>query len=200
MIPSLDKVQEDLLRFRYMDDSFHFLVDVCEKSTSPFSLTILHKYACIDLVNFLDHYGSFLKLLDEKEAKLVLTMAPFIEEIFKNKDELRRTRNKWTAHVNKGNMVNELSKPIIPVSAQDMVIMINGLNLFVKGLETIFPHQTNYILENFTKELEEITTESSITNETIEIVMNGKIGIVNSRFQINNLSFQFDEKKFDIKA
>ena len=183
-----------------MDNSLHFLVVVCEKSTSPFSLTVLHKYACIDLVNFLDHYGPFLKLLDEKEKKLVLSMEPFIEEIFKNKDELRRTRNKWTAHVNKGDMVTELSTPVVHVSAQDMMIMINGLNLFVKGLEIIFPHQTNYIIDNFTKELEEITIESPITNETIGIIINGKIGIVNTKFRINNLSFQFDEKKYNIKA
>ncbi len=199
-IPQLDKIQENLLRFRYMDNSLHFLVEVCEQSKSPFALSMLHKYACIDLISFLEHYNSFLSSLHEKEKKLVLCMKYFIKEIFENKDELERTRNKWVAHVNKGDMVAELSKSIVHISAQDIIIMINGLTLFVKGLEIIFPYQTNYIIENFTKELDEIMVKSPVTNETIGIIINDKIITVNAKFLINDLNFQFDLKRYSIKS
>lgn len=183
-----------------MDNSLHLLNDVCELSKSTFALSIFHKYACIDLVNFLEHYNSFLISLNEKEKKLVLCMEPFVKEIFKNKDELVNTRNKWAAHVNKGDMVNELSKPVGHISAQDMIVMINGLKFFIQGLAMIFPHQTNYIIENFTKEFDEIVTESSISNETIGIIINDKIVTVNAKFLINDLNFQFDLKRYNIKS
>jgi len=200
MIPPLDKIQENLLRFRYIDNSLNFLVVVCENSSSPFSLTVLHKHAMIDLVNFLDHYDSFLGLLQDKEKKLVLSMTPFVEEIFKNKDEIKRTRNKWTAHIiNQGDFVKELSKPVKRVDAEEMVMMINGIRLFTKGLEIIFPKQTEYILTNFTKDMEDIQTETSLSNKKIGIIMNGKIGIVNSKFMMYDCNYQFPFLKYDIK-
>ena len=201
MIPPLDKIQENLLRFRYIDNSLHFLSVVCEQSSSPFSATIFHKYASVDLVNFLDHYDSFLGLLEKKEKTLVLSMSPFLEEIFKNREELKRIRNKWIAHIiNQGDFVTELSKPVKHVTAEDMIIMINGVNLFSLGLEVIFPRQTDYILDNFTKEVEEIMIDSSFSNETIQIIINGKIGIVNAKFKIHDCNYQFPLKRYNIKT
>ena len=201
MILPLDKIQENLLRFRYLDNSLHFLSVVCENSSSPFALTVFHKYAGIDLVSFLDHYDSFIGLLNGNEKKLVVSMNPFIEEIIKNKDELKRTRNKWVAHiVNQGDFVDELSKSSNPISAQDMILMINGLNLFTKGLETIFPHQTNYIMENFTKEIDEITVDSPVSNETLQIIINSRIELVNAKFKLYNCSYQFPLKSYHISG
>ena len=56
-----------------------------------------------------------------------------------------------------------------------MIVMINGLNLFAKGLEMIFPHDTNYLIENFTKDLKEIMKGSPTSNETVGIIINDKI-------------------------
>ncbi len=199
MIPPLDKIQENLLRFRYLDNSLHFLSVVCENSSSPFASTVFHKYMGIDLVSFLDHYNSFIGMLNGNKKKLVVAMNPFIEEIIKNKDELKRTRNKWVAHViNQGDFVDELSKPSKPISSQDMILMINGLNLFVKGLEMIFPHETNYIIENFTKEIEEITVESPVSNETLQIIVNSRIELVNASFKLYDCSYQFTLKSYHI--
>ena len=201
MIPPLDVIQENLLRFRYIDNSLHFLSVVCEKSSSPFSLSVFHKYAGVDLVNFLDHYDSFLGLLTGKEKTLVLSMTPFVEEIFKNREELKRTRNKWIAHiVNKGDFVKELSKPVKFIDAEEMIVMINGVNLFTQGLQIIFPKQTEYILDNFTKDLDEVQRESTFSNEKIQIIINGKIGIVNGIFMVNDCNYQFPFKNYNINT
>ena len=174
---------------------------VCEKSSSPFSLSVFHKYAGVDLVNFLDHYDSFLGLLTGKEKTLVLSMTSFVEEIFKNKEELKRTRNKWIAHiVNKGDFVKELSKPVKFIDAEEMIVMINGVNLFTQGLQMIFPKQTEYILDNFTKDLDEVQRESTFSNEKIQIIINGKIGIVNGIFMVNDCNYQFPFKNYNINT
>ena len=200
LILPLNKIQENLLRLRYLDNSLHFLTVVCENSSSPFALTIFHKYAGIDLVSFLDHYDSFIGLLNGNEKKLVISMNPFIEDIFKNKEELKRTRNKWVAHViNQGDFVKELSKSVNHISAQDMILMINGLNLFAKGLEMIFPEQTNYLIENFTKELEDITDDSPVSNETLQIIVNGRIELVNAMFKLHDCAYQFPLKSYHIR-
>ena len=138
-------------------------------------------------------------LLEKKEKTLVLSMSLFLEEIFKNREELKGTRNKWVAHIlNQGDFVVELSKPVKHIETEDMIVMINGLNLFSLGLEIIFPRQTIHIIENFTKEVKEITRVSPISNETIQIIMNGKIEIVNARFKIHGCNYQFPLKRYNI--
>ena len=200
MIPPLNEIQENLLRFRFMDNSLHFLAAVCEESTSSYNLTILLRYACLDLVNFLDQYNYFQPLLDEEEKKLVLAMKPFIEEIFKNEEELRNERNKWIAHVNRRYMPTEILTSTAQVSVQDMIIMINGIGLFVKGLEMIFPHQTDYLEKNVLKRIEDVMISSSINNETINDIINNKIRMVNTGFLSNNLTIQIDEEIYKIRS
>lgn len=200
MINTLTKLQEHLLRYRYLDNSLHFLSEVCTQSSSAYASSIFFKYITLDLVSFLDHYDSFIGLTTGNQKRLVLDMSPFLDEIFKNQQEIRDTRNKWTGHVLKGGeFQKELSKKLKEYSLADAIIMINGLNLFVKGLEMIFPKDHNYLIDNFTKDEKEIMQNNPISNETIGIIVNDKIIRVNIKFQFDNLTFQFDKKKFDIK-
>ena len=119
-------------------------------------------------------------------------MSPFIEDIIKHRKELKKTRNKWVAHIiNQGDFVKELSKPIKHISAQDMILMINGLKLFSKGLEMIFPKQTNYLMKNFTKKIEDTMTYSSVNNKTLEIIINRRIKLINTKFKLHNCAYQF---------
>jgi|SaaInlV_200m_DNA_6_1039755.scaffolds.fasta_scaffold24721_1 hypothetical protein len=201
MTISLTPIQEHLLRFRYLDNSLHFLSEVCTQSKSDMASSIFFKYVTIDLVSFLDHYDSFIGLTTGNQRTLVLAMSTFLDEIFKNKQEIRDVRNKWTAHLLKGGeFQKELSKTSKSYSLQDLIIMINGMNLFVSGLHMIFPEDEAYVIDNFTKDAEELMEDSSICNETIGIIINDKIVRVNAKFLINNLPFQFEKKIFDVKS
>ena len=113
MVKSLTKIQEHLLRFRYLDNSLIFLSGFCNQSKSPYATSIFFKYATIDLISFLDHYDSVVGLTTDNQKTLVLAMSPFLDEIFENQQEIRETRNKWTAHVLKGGgFQKELSKKL----------------------------------------------------------------------------------------
>lgn len=199
MVKSLTKIQEHLLRFRYLDNSLHFLSGVCNQSKSNYASSIFFKYATLDLFSFLDHYNGFIGLLKGEQKRLVLAMNSFLDEIFKNKQGISDTRNMWTAHVlEKGNFEEELSKEPKTFSLQDLIIMINGLHLFTIGLKMIFPQDENYIIENFTKNEKDIRIESPFSNQTIGLIINDKISTVNAKFLINDLTFQFDPKVFHI--
>ncbi len=162
-------------------------------------MTVFYRYVTVDLVSFIDHYNSFVGLLQGNEKKLVIAMNPFIDDIIKNKDELKRMRNKWIAHVvNHGDFAEELSKPIKQIPMMDMIIMINGLNLFVMGLEEIFPRQADYLNENFRKNIEDVVKDHAVTNETIQIFINDKIQRVNAMFELHRFSYQFTPEKYNI--
>lgn len=201
MVAPLTPIQEHLLRFRYLDNSLHFLSEVCSESKSNYASSIFFKYTTIDLFSFLDHYNGFIGLLKGEQKRLVLAMNYFLDEIFKNKQRISNTRNMWTAHVlEKGNFEEELSKESKNFSLQDLLIMINGLHLFTIGLQMIFPQDENYIIENFTKNEKDIRIESTVSNETIGLIINNKITTVNAMFRINNLNFQFDTQNFRIEG
>ena len=198
-IKSLTPIQEHLLRFRYLDNSLHFLSKVCTQSKSDMASSLFFKYTTIDLLSFLDHYDSFIGLTTGNQRTLVLTMSPFLDEIFKHKQEIRDARNKWTAHLLRGGeFEKELSKKLKSYSFQDLIIMINGMNLFVTGLHMIFPEDEAYVIDNFTKNMEEMQQDSSICNETIGIIVNDKIARVNAKFLINDLPCQFEKKSFHV--
>ena len=197
----LKEIHEHLIRFTYINNALHFLTDVCERSNSKYGSTILIRYASIELVNFIDHYNSFLGLLSKKEKTLILDLNSFIEEIFKNKDELKKIRNKWVAHImNRGNFIKELSKPVKHIDIQEYIVMINGLDLFINGLHAILVKESQYVANNFSKSEDKSLKKHTLNNTSLEMIINTKITTVQAKLDIHDFNYQIPIKKFEIKS
>ena len=198
-----DEFEQYLRKFKIIDNSLTILLDACIAPNKPFASSLITRYGCVELANFLKYYDKFLGFLNEQQKKSVLCFAGFLKEIFDNRNGLIKLRNNWTAHIQDEDKFSEditefIKKMNLPKNIDDYCIMICGVSMFVAALLLLFEEEFQQTRDKFNQSQDAKIEQEFIHSDLIRTDIAGKAKIAKKKIELGKVFFPWErfEQRF----